>query len=140
MVRYLLDTNILSDAIKNPQGNVAKQMGILDKTSILTSIIVAAEMQYGIAKRKSSVLSERVNTLFKYLTIVSFDVDADYHYGQIRLSLERQGRVIGANDLLIAAHALSLDAVLVTDNVNEFDRISDLKVENWLRKEGIPNK
>lgn len=134
MIRYLLDTNILSDAIKNPQGQVAKRMCALDKAAMITSIIVVAEIQYGIAKKSSSTLSERVNTLLEHLTIISFDIDADYHYGQIRLSLERQGNMIGANDLLIAAHALSLDAVLVTDNHHEFRRIDGLKIENWLRK------
>jgi tRNA(fMet)-specific endonuclease VapC len=130
---YLLDTNILSDVIKNPQGRVANRMVALDRNDLLTSIIVAAEMRYGVEKKKSSVLAERVDLLLQMIHVVSFDVDADRYYGQIRMDLERQGKIIRANDLLIAAHALSIGAVLVTDNTGEFERIDGLKLENWLR-------
>lgn len=130
---YLLDTNILSDVIKNPQGRVANRMVALDRNDLLTSIIVAAEMRYGVEKKKSSVLAERVDLLLQMIHVVSFDVDADRYYGQIRMDLERQGKIIGANDLLIAAHALSIGAVMVTDNTDEFERIDGLKLENWLK-------
>lgn len=132
MKRYLLDTNIISDAVKNPQGNVARHMGILAKHDLVTSIIVSAELHYGIAKKGSSMLTERVETLLSCLTILPLDLNAAYHYGEIRLKLEQSGRVIGGNDLLIAAHALAIDAILVTDNVKEFARIPNLFLENWL--------
>ena len=134
MVRYLLDTNILSDVIKNPQNIVAKRIATMNNNEILTSIIVASELRYGAAKKGSIPLTERVNTILTYLTVMPLDIDADYHYGQLRMQLEARGEVIGANDLLIAAHALAIDAVLVTDNTKEFERIHGLKVENWLRE------
>lgn len=133
MTRYLLDTNILSDVIKNPQGLAARRMSILNKDSINTSIIVASEMRYGIEKKNSPVLTERVHFLLQTINVLSFDVDADQFYGRIRTTLEQQGMMIGANDLLIAAHARSINAILVTDNTREFGRIDGLKIENWLK-------
>ena len=130
---YLLDTNILSDVIKNPKGKVANRMSAIEKNELLTSIIVAAEMRYGVNKKQSVVLSERVDLLLQTIHIAPLDIDADRYYGKIRLYLEQQGKIIGANDLMVAAHALSLDAVLVTDNTREFERIEGLKLQNWLR-------
>ena len=132
-MRYLLDTNILSDVIKNPQGLAAKRLSAVDRNDLFTSIVVAAEMRYGVAKKQSSILGERVDLLLQTINVAPLDIDADRYYGQIRLSLEQQGKIIGANDLLIAAHALSLDAVLVTDNTREFERIEGLRITNWLK-------
>lgn len=132
-MRYLLDTNILSDVIKNPRGEAAKCMTELNRDELFTSIIVAAEMRYGVVKKNSIILTERVHLLLQTINVVPFDIDADRYYAQIRLDLEQQGKIIGANDLLIAAHALSLDAVLVTDNTREFERINGLKIKNWLK-------
>ena len=133
MARYLLDTNILSDVIKNPKGLAAKRMSTLNKDTIYTSIIVASEMRYGIEKKNSPVLTERVNILLQAINILSLDIDADCFYGKIRATLELQGAMIGANDLLIAAHTLSINAILVTDNIREFERVDGLKIENWLK-------
>lgn len=132
-MRYLLDTNILSDVIKNPQGIAARRISGMDRDDLCTSIIVAAEMRYGVAKKNSTVLAERVDLLLQAINVVPLDIDADRYYGRIRLDLEQQGKIIGANDLLIAAHALALDAVLVTDNTREFERIDGLKIKNWLK-------
>lgn len=132
-MRYLLDTNILSDVIKNPQGIAANRITEVDRNDLFTSIVVAAEMRYGVAKKQSSILSERVDQLLQTINIAPLDIGADRYYGEIRLNLEQQGKIIGANDLLIAAHALSLDAVLVTDNTREFERIERLKIMNWLK-------
>lgn len=132
MIRYLLDTNILSDVIKNPKGVAANRMASLNKDMMNTSIIVASEMRYGIEKKNSPILTERVNIILQTIHVLAFDIDADRFYGKIRVSLEQQGKMIGANDLLIAAHALSINAILVTDNTREFKRINGLKIENWL--------
>lgn len=132
MIRYLLDTNILSDVIKNPQGKAASYMASLDKSSLLTSIIVASEMRYGVEKRKSAILRERVDLILQMIHVAPLELGVDWFYGQMRMQLEQQGKMIGANDLLIAAHALALDAVLVTDKVREFERIKQLNIENWL--------
>ena len=76
--------------------------------------------------------SDRVNRALASIEIVPLSVDADSAYGKLRAGLEREGRMIGANDMLIAAHALAIDAILVTDNTAEFSRIPELRVENWL--------
>lgn len=134
--RYLLDTNILSDLLKNPTGRVARKITSLpadEANSMSTSIIVAAELRYGVAKSGSSVLSARVDQLLDALDVLPLEPKADQHYGVIRSQLEKTGTIIGANDMLIAAHVLSLDAILVTDNVREFRRVKGLRVENWLR-------
>ena len=132
MRRYLLDTNILSAVIKNPQGMAAAR--ILAKTPeiIFTSIVVAAEMRFGVAKKNAEVLAARVDALLEHITVGALDRDADRHYGRIRTALEREAKLIGGNDLSIAAHALALNAVLVTANVAEFKRVKGLKLENWL--------
>ena len=132
MRRYLLDTNILSDVIKNPRGKAAKRISAKQPDVFFTSIVVAAEMRYGIEKKGSDVLAARVEALLDQIQVAALDRDADRHYGRIRAQLEREGRTIGANDLMIAAHALALDAVLVTGNVDEFKRVNGLKIENWL--------
>lgn len=134
--RYLLDTNILSELLKNPSGRVARKISSLppeERDSLATSIIVAAELRYGVSKKRSTTLAERVTQLLEALDVLPLEPPADQHYGQIRMLLEETGTVIGANDLLIAAHALAIDAVLVTDNVREFKRVRGLHVDNWLR-------
>jgi tRNA(fMet)-specific endonuclease VapC len=134
--RYLLDTNILSDLVKNPTGKVAQKISALSRSerdSLATSIIVASELRYGVVKRGSSILEGRISQLLDAIEVLPFEADADTYYGRIRMQLEQAGTPIGANDLLIAAHALALGAILVTDNSQEFRRIKGLKVENWLR-------
>jgi len=130
---YLLDTNILSDLIRHPQGAVAARIADISEVEIATSIIVASELRYGAERRASERLTARVEELLTLLPVFPLKGDADVQYGRLRTNLERRGQTIGANDMLIAAHALALDATLVTDKVREFERISGLKVENWLR-------
>ena len=118
--------------IKNPQGKAAKRIAAKPPEALFTSIVVAAEMRFGIEKKGSEVLAARVEALLQHIRVAALDRDADRHYGRIRAQLEGEGKTIGANDLMIAAHALALDAVLVTGNVAEFKRVKELKVENWL--------
>ncbi|MFS8978833.1 type II toxin-antitoxin system VapC family toxin [Cupriavidus necator] len=132
MTLFLLDTNIISDAIRNTRGPCAARIATIDPDSLCTSIIVAAELRFGAAKKGSPALSQRVNQALAGLRVLPLSGDADHCYGELRAALERSGRVIGANDMLIAAHALSLSAVLVTDNIGEFSRVSSLHCENWL--------
>ncbi len=134
--QFLLDTNILSDLLKNPQGKVAAKIAslpTLERDSLTTSIIVAAELRYGAAKSGSPILAARVDQLLHAIQILPLEPGADRQYGQIRTQLEKSGTSIGANDLLIAAHALAINAVLVTGNTRGFNRVKALKVENWLR-------
>ena len=132
MTRYLLDTNIISDLIRNPQGRAAKRIAKVGEDNICTSIIVAAELRYGCAKSGSVRLLKAVEDLLGEIKVLPFDVPADAEYGGIRAKLEAAGKPIGSNDLLIAAHAYATGVTIVTANVGEFKRIRGLKVENWL--------
>jgi tRNA(fMet)-specific endonuclease VapC len=132
LTRYLLDTNILSDLIRNPQGKAAKRIAKVGEDQVCTSIIVAAELRYGCAKSGSRRLIEAVEELLGEIDILPFDVPADAAYGMIRTALEASGQPIGGNDLLIAAHAQAIAATIVTANEGEFKRIRGLKAENWL--------
>lgn len=130
---YLLDTNIVSDLVRHPQGRVAARIAQSGDEKVATSIIVASEMRYGAARKKSSRLSAQLETILGALEILPLETPADRYYGELRARLESTGKPISANDMLIAAHALALDCILVTDNVREFSRIKGLRVENWLR-------
>lgn len=132
MTRYLLDTNILSDLIRNPQGRAAQRVGEVGARAVCTSIIVAAELRYGSAKNGSKRLQRDVEAVLAEIEVLPFDVPADAAYGEIRAALEATGRTIGGNDLFIAAHARAMGATLVTANVGEFERVRGLRVENWL--------
>lgn len=133
MSRYLLDTNIISDAIRRPDGRVAGQIIVVGAANVFTSIIVAAELRFWVAKGSSALFAHRIESLLERLNVAPFEVPADLTYGELRAVLESTGKPIGSNDLLIAAHALALDAILVTDNTREFERVPGLKIENWLR-------
>jgi tRNA(fMet)-specific endonuclease VapC len=128
----MLDTNIISDLIRNPQGKAAKRVVKVGEENICTSIIVAAELRYGCAKSGSERLLKAVEDLLGEITVLPLDVPADTEYGGIRAELEAAGKPIGSNDLLIAAHAYATGATIVTANTGEFKRIRGLKVENWL--------
>jgi tRNA(fMet)-specific endonuclease VapC len=129
---YLLDTNILSHLVRQPQGPVAARIAEVGEDNVLTSIIVACELRYGAARRGSRRLTRQVETVLGAIAILPFEAGVDRHYAAIRTTLERKGTPIGAHDMLIAAHARALEAVCVTDNVAEFKRVPALKVENWL--------
>jgi tRNA(fMet)-specific endonuclease VapC len=131
-MRYMLDTNIISDLIRNPQGRVAMRIGRAREDSICTSILVAAELRYGCAKSGSKRLLKAVEDLLSEIEVLPFDVPADAEYGGIRSKLEATGKPIGGNDLLIAAHAYAIGATIVTANTDEFNRVPGLNVENWL--------
>lgn len=127
----MLDTNIASELIRNPVGRAA-QRARAASDAVCVSVIVAAELRYGCAKKGSPRLLRRVEEFLSEVPVLAFDVPADGEYGSIRAELEAAGRPIGSNDLLIAAHAHALGATLVTANVGEFRRIRGLAVENWL--------
>jgi tRNA(fMet)-specific endonuclease VapC len=131
---FLLDTNIISDLIRNPAGNVAVAQRIVaaGEESVCTSIVVACELRFGTRKKGSTLLAARVEEILAALDVLPLDTDADQHYAKIRAELEASGTPIGPNDLLIAAHALTLGLTLVPANTTEFARIPDLPVENWL--------
>lgn len=132
MTRYLLDTNIISDLIRNPQGRAAKRIAKAGEDTICTSIVVAAELRYGCAKSGSARLTKAVEDVLGEIEVLPFEAPADADYGDIRTTLEAAGTPIGSNDMLIAAHARTLGATVVTANTQEFKRVGGLKVENWL--------
>lgn len=134
MTRYraMLDTDIVSDLIRNPQGRVAARLRQHGDEGICVSVISAAELRYGCAKRRSARLLAQVEVVLSGIDVLPFDVPADTDYGRIRADLELAGRPIGPTDLFIAAHAACLGVTLVTHNVREFHRVRGLRVETWL--------
>lgn len=136
--RYLLDTNILSDLVRRPQGVVARRIAQLGEDAVWTSIIVAAELRFGAAKKNAPRLTTQVESILAAIEVLPFDSPADRAYAQLRLGLEQSGTPIGPNDLLIAAHALSGESMLVSANVREFSRVPGLQVVNWLAEPQDP--
>ncbi len=130
--RFLLDTNIVSELIRNPSGTVARKIGQVGSRGIATSIISAAELRYGCAKRGSVRLLAHVDSVLEAIEVVPFAPPADVIDGRIRAELEVTGQPIGPNDLLIAAQALALEVPLITANQSEFRRVRGLTVENWI--------
>ena len=115
-MRYLLDTNILSELERHPRGLVAKRVLEVGQEKVCTSIIVAAEIRYGLAKKRSPRLQHNLEMILDSLDILPFASPADKIYGSLRFSLEQAGKLIGPHDLLIAAQTLALGFTLVTDN------------------------
>ena len=132
-MRFLLDTNIISDLIKHPKGAAEAGIRQVGEDNVFTSIIVAAELRFGVLKRGSSRLASLVNGALERVGVVDFAAPSDRLYAELRVHLERRGTPIGAKDCLIAGHALGTESTLVTDNVREFSRVPGLVIENWLR-------
>ena len=124
---YMLDTNICSYIIR---GYISKEK-LIDKKIGISSIVVS-ELLYGAKKKGSKKLIKIVDLFVNSFEIYEFDKKAAIEYSKIRVNLEKQGLIIGAYDLQIAAHAKSLNAILVTNNIREFKRINGLKLENWI--------
>jgi tRNA(fMet)-specific endonuclease VapC len=131
-VPYLLDTNIMSELMRHPTGRIADRIAQTDR-HVYTSIIVVAELKYGIVKSGSRRFAGQLAAILGGIEVIPFETPADMAYAELRTQLERTGRPIGGNDLLIAAHALALDLTLVTANEREFSRVPNLSIENWLR-------
>jgi tRNA(fMet)-specific endonuclease VapC len=128
----MLDTNILSDLIRNPRGVLVERLRATEPDALCTSIVVACELRFGAQRRGSQLLTQRVDDLLNTLAVLPLDQPVDEHYADIRATLERTGTPIGSHDLLIAAHARSRDLTLVTQNGREFVRVPKLRVEDWL--------
>lgn len=132
-MKYMLDTNTCIYIIKHRTPEVRKKLERVPVGDVSVSGIVLAELWYGIeesAQRKRN--EEALENFLQYVTALDWPTQATPVYGKIRSHLRRKGTPIGANDLLIAAHALTLGSVLVTDNTAEFRRVPRLKVENWV--------
>jgi tRNA(fMet)-specific endonuclease VapC len=136
-MRYLLDTNICIYVINARPPLVLERFRQEPVGMIGVSSVSAAELAYGVAKGNSSRNEEALRLFLAPLEIAPFNEDVIWTYGKIRVDLERRGIPIGAMDTLIAAHAVSLDLTLVTNNVHEFERVKGLRVENWAQPHPI---
>ena len=130
--RYLLDTNILSDLVRNPAGRIAQRIEAVGEEAVCTSLVVSAELRFGTFKKGSKRLSSQLEAVLSALDILPMEEPVDVRYAGLRLALERAGTPIGGNDMLIAAHALALNLTLVSANEREFSRVPGLAVENWI--------
>jgi tRNA(fMet)-specific endonuclease VapC len=132
-MRFMLDTNIVSDMVRHPRGRVAQRIAVVGEALVCTSIIVAAELRCGAARKAAPRLAGQLESVLHALAVLPLEAPVDAVYGALRARLEEIGQPIGANGLFVAAHALALRCTLVTDNEREFSRIKALPVENWLR-------
>ena len=132
-MKYLLDTNVVSDLVRDPGGRVAQRIAGVGEAQVCTSIIVAAELRFGAAKKRAPRLTNAILGVLERLPVLTLSAPAEVRYAELRASLESRGTPIGGNDLLIAAHALALRLTVVTDNEREFSRVEDLRIENWLK-------
>lgn len=137
--RYMLDTNIISELMRNPRGPCAMRVREVSDDALCTSEIVRGELHYGIERKrevspeKAGELTARLDRVFSRLVVCSVDNDTSSRYGRLRATLDKTGTPIGNNDLWIASHALALACVMITDNVDEYARVPRLVLENWLR-------
>ena len=136
MNRYLLDTNALSSLVHRSSGAVRQRILSLPEGTVVTSPIVLCEARFGLEKRNSAALNERVRKTLNAVEVLPLSPGFPDIYGKLRATLEAAGTPIGAMDLLIAAHALSEGVTLVTANVREFGRVPGLRIENWEAEAG----
>jgi tRNA(fMet)-specific endonuclease VapC len=131
-LQFLLDTNIVSHLVRNPQGIVRDRIAEVGEQTVCVSLLVAAELRFGAAKKKSARLTRQVEAVLAVLPILPLETPVDAHYAEIRVELETSGSPLGPNDLIIAAHARALGLTLVTHNLVEFSCVPGLLVQNWL--------
>ncbi len=129
--RYLLDTNIVSTLAEEPHGRVAQKALAIGEARLVTSIVVACELRFGAVRVGSARLETALNAILGAMPVLSLEPGVEQHDAAIRSDLERRGKPIGANDLLVAAHARAMGAILVTRNEREFRRVPGLEVESW---------
>ena len=131
-MRYMLDTNICIYAIKHKPEKVFQKLQEVEPEDVCVSLVTYAELVHGVEK-SAAVEKNRLalSMLLANIEILDFDVDAADCYGKIRADLEKKGTPIGPLDMMIAGHAQSRGYTVVTNNVKEFSRVNDLKIENW---------
>jgi len=132
-VLYMLDTNICIYLLKNNPPGIKETIERIEFGKLTISSIAVAELYFGVEKSKNPQRNfKNLNNFLAPIIALPFDIQAARIHGTIRSFLEREGKLIGPNDLLIAAHALSIYSVLVTNNIKEFKRVPKLKLENWV--------
>ena len=131
-MRYMLDTNICIYAIKHKPEQVLQRLLAHDPAEVCISSVTYAELIHGVEKSRAVEKNRlALALLLANIEIMNFDAAAAESYGKIRADLEKQGTPIGPLDMMIAGHAMSLDYTVVTNNIKEFSRVKDLKLENW---------
>ena len=133
-MKYYLDTNTIIYSIKGTYPNIVEHFKMTPKESIVIPQIVIAEIEYGAQKSSNYEKTiKKYNDFTCNFDVAYFDKKAAEAYGVIRSQLEREGKLIGPNDLIIASIVVANKGVLVTHNVNEFERIKDIQVEDWTK-------
>ena len=133
VIRYMLDTDACIALIKDRPASMRSRLFLLTPEEVGISGIVAAELWFGVANsQKKKKNQAALKDFLEFITLLDLPCEASPIYGQMRAQLQKKGTPIGAMDLLIASHALFIDTVLVTNNTREFERVPDLKIENWL--------
>jgi tRNA(fMet)-specific endonuclease VapC len=133
MSLYLLDTNILTELARNPFGHCSQRLKQVSDELVFTSVVVAGEVEFGISKFRAFKLLRQMERIMETIEVQALPLGAIAPYSKLRVDLETRGVPIGENDLWIAAHALAEDAVLVSNNLREFSRVQNLKLENWIQ-------
>lgn len=132
-MKYMLDTNIIIYAKSNNPETVLRKFRKYSPGDLCISVITFAELEYGVEKSLNPVRNRMaLLTFLSNIKILPFEADAALEYGLIRSSLEKKGKLIGANDMLIAAHAKAAGLTLITNNTREFERVEGLNLENWV--------
>ncbi len=135
MIKYMLDTNICIYIIKQKPAKVIERFKQTDISQIGISSITLSELQYGVSKSSNPEQNQMALSQFAApLEIFPYDDGAAQYYGDLRAGLEKQGTPIGSLDMLIAAHAISLNSVLITNNEKEFNRVPNLRIDNWVKR------
>jgi tRNA(fMet)-specific endonuclease VapC len=132
MLRYMLDTDICSYVMKRSHGPVLRRLQRVPVSDVCVSVVTKSELLYGVEVSPRRQQDEAaLNAFLNYVEVLDFPDTASSHYAQIRAQLKKSGKMIGANDLFIAAHARSLGLTLVTHNTQEFRRVNRLTIEDW---------
>ena len=132
MFRAMLDTNIVSELMREPRGHVRQRLDAFGADDVCMSIIAAGELRFSVEKSQSAKVLRQYEQVVAAIPVLGFEAPAHECYGRLRAGLLSAGRPIGPNDLFIAAHALALNLTLITANAREFSRVPGLAVENWL--------
>jgi tRNA(fMet)-specific endonuclease VapC len=128
----MLDTDMASCIMKGTEPGVLRKLQRVPVTDVSISAITQSELMYGIERSPNFVRDQaRIEVFLRHTQVLDYPAEAALHYGRIRAALKQRGTMIGANDLLIAAHARCLGLVLVTNNTRDFNRVPELKIENW---------
>lgn len=131
--QYMLDTDTCAFILRRSSPTLLKRIQQVPLQAQVMSVVTLAELLYGVqTSSRKKANRTAVDALVRHLTVIDWSRDAAEHYAEIRIDLKKRGQRIGSNDLLIAAHARSLGAVVVTNNVKDFGRVKGLEIENWM--------